>query len=96
MNLDVFELSQLVNVPISTANVILTHRILDQVHILKYFDRTALWYNYDFTELAENVSLVNLAYCRIINFFLVKFEEFMGFTWDKCFTLGRLNSGCHF
>ena len=82
--------------PISATDVILTHGILNQVNVLKYFDCAAFWDDNYLAELTENVTIVYLANCGVIYFFLVEFKKLVSFAGYECFTIGRLNCGCHF
>ena len=78
MDLDVLELEQTVDVPVSAAQIILPQCVLYQVDLFRYLGGLAVGDQDRLTELAYNMSWVGVPNRGVVLHFLVQAEVLVG------------------
>jgi hypothetical protein len=82
VHFNVLEGGQEGHVPGRAAQVVLTHCVLDHVELAADFHSVSLWNDDDFTELADDVSVVDFPDCIVSFNLLVQSEVFVLFADD--------------
>ena len=77
MNLHILEAGNVLNMPVSVADVVLTQRVLDQIDLILDLDGVHFGDDYDFAELAQQVLVVGQAERRVVFVLFVHLEIFV-------------------